>query len=701
LMKAVRMPIRSKAAIQAKSPKSTIFWTLFSYLLIGLTALLPRVLDLGSFLTTDEADHWIQRSEIFLNAIRSGNYAATAISAHPGVTTMWLGSAGIALRRTLFESGILHDETFSTVLALTRLPVALTHIVGILLGYRLLRRLLPPATAFLAAFLWAADPFIIAYSRVLHVDALAGTFATLSLLAACDYWHHERRPAALILSGVCGGLAVLSKSPALALLPVVGLLALAAAWRPPTTERARDIVPRRPTENEGASSSVIPLLAWGVVVATTVFALWPALWVSPLQAYVQLRSGVAVEAAEPHMLSNFFLGQIDNAPGSVFYPLALALRLTPWTLIGLLVLWRAWRSAPAVTRHDLAALAGFVVLFIVAMSLFPKKFNRYLVPVFPPIDILAAVGLAWILDVRVQILELWLARSHIQNLKSKVLMGIVALIAAVNVAWWHPYEIAYFNSALGGAQVGTQMLLAGWGEGFEQVAAWLNQQPDITNVVTVSPMVSSLRPYMRQHAQVSDPSWSDLPNKSGYVVVYIRQVQGGPPAPPFDQFYSRAIPLHTIRIAGVDYAWIYQVPPPLDDPLPADFGQAIHLRGFKETAPLQPGKTAAIQLFWETYKTPPIDYTLFAHLIAQDGKRYGQVDLLYPTSHWQANRYITTNLTLAVPANLPPGKYQLVIGLYDPSTNQRLPLVTPAPHDPTIDGYDALVLNEVHLRSPP
>jgi hypothetical protein len=159
--------------------------------------------------------------------------------------------------------------------------------------------------------------------------------------------------------------------------------------------------------------------------------------------------------------------------------------------------------------------------------------------------------------------------------------------------------------------------------------------------------------------------------------------------------------LHTVRIAGVDYAWIYQAPPPLGEPHPADFGQAIHLRGFNETAPLQAGKTTAIQLFWETYHAPPIDYTLFAHLIAQDGKRYGQVDLLYPTSQWQANRYITTDLTLAVPANLPPGKYQLVIGLYDPSSNQRLPLVTSAPHDPTIDGYDALVLNEVHLRSPP
>ena len=33
--------------------------------------------------------------------IRTGDFAATAITAHPGVTTMWLGAAGIVLRRAL------------------------------------------------------------------------------------------------------------------------------------------------------------------------------------------------------------------------------------------------------------------------------------------------------------------------------------------------------------------------------------------------------------------------------------------------------------------------------------------------------------------------------------------------------------------------------------------------------------------------
>src|SRR5689334_17842241 len=109
-------------------------WALLGYLAIGLAALLPRVLALGLFITDDEANFWLTRSDIFLKAIRTGDFAATAITAHPGVTTMWLGAAGIVLRRALLDWGILHSDAFPVVLTTMRLPAALTHVVVLLLG---------------------------------------------------------------------------------------------------------------------------------------------------------------------------------------------------------------------------------------------------------------------------------------------------------------------------------------------------------------------------------------------------------------------------------------------------------------------------------------------------------------------------------------------------------------------------------------
>ncbi|HET9223238.1 MAG TPA: glycosyltransferase family 39 protein [Roseiflexaceae bacterium] len=706
------IPSQPLAPARAVAQPRINSWAWLGYLAIALAALLPRTLDLGAFLNADEAMFWVQRSDTFLRAIRSGDWAATAISTHPGVTTMWLGSAGIILRDALYDSGVVRDGGFATFLALTRLPLSLAHSAAILLGYALLRRLLSAGPAFLAALLWATDPFVIGFSRVLHVDGLAGTFATLSLLAACLYWHHDPRWRWLILSGATGGLAILSKSPALALLPVVGLVALAAAFRPPTTnhrppttqDRGSKIEDRNARAAEAPSSildprsSILALLAWAVIVAATIFALWPALWVGPLRAYAQVQLGIEAEGAGTHVSGNFFMGQDIDQPGALFYPVALALRSTPWALLGLLGLPLALRNAQPAARCDLAALAGFVIFFVAALSLFPNKLNRYLIPAFPTVDILAAIGLTAIFDLRFPILDLRLNQSKIQNLKSKIMLGVVSLIALINAAWYHPYGIAYFNQALGGARAGASTFLYGTGEGMEQVAAWLNGQPDITGVVAVSPMVQTLQPYLRRGARAINPSDGRLPNKSGYVVVYGRQTQREALLPPFDQFYGKGVPLHVVRIHGVDYAWIYQAPPAVAQPRPAAFGPAIRLRGFDQAGAPERGQPLTFRLTWEVPAAPAADYTLFAHLLAPDGRRVAQVDLPLPSSSWAPGRYQATELPIVIPPDAPPGPYRLAIGLYEPPSGPRLPLTAVATLDPAIDGPDALLLTEFEVK---
>jgi hypothetical protein len=288
-------------------------------------------------------------------------------------------------------------------------------------------------------------------------------------------------------------------------------------------------------------------------------------------------------------------------------------------------------------------------------------------------------------------------RSASYNLHAAFL-AVVGLAAVINAAWYHPYDIVYFNQVLGGAAMGARTFLAGWGEGFDQVAAWLNQQPDITGVVTVSPMGSSLQPYMRKGAHVSGPDGDALPRKSGYVVVYIRQVQDGQTVPPFDRFYGRGVPLHTVTIHGVDYAWIYQAPPPFAQPRLAAFGSAIRLHGFDQATPARRGQPLAIRLIWETRAVPSADYTLFAHLLGPDGQRVGQVDLPLPTQSWAAGRYQATELPIGIPAGTSPGVYRLAIGLYEPMGGQRVPLISDAALDPAIDGPDALLLTEIDLK---
>ncbi len=681
------MSAQPLASEQAAAPRALAWpWVVLSYLLVGLAALLPRVLGLGVFLSGDESQFWLRRSRIFLDALQAHDWLATAVTTHPGVTTMWLGSAGLLLHNALSGAGLLPDQSFPTFLTIMRLPAGLVHAAAVLGGFALLRRMFAPAVALLAALLWAADPFVIAFSRVLHTDALAGSFITLSLLAACLYWHHDRRARWLIGSGLAAGLAILSKSPGMALAPAVALIALLADARRETGDTSEARTPR-------VSRFLSPLLLWGLVVAATVFALWPALWVSPLRAYQQVRLGIEAEGAEPHMLGNFFLGREDDAPGPLFYPVALAMRLTPWAMLGLAGLALAWRRARPSERRDLAALAGFALLFIAAMTLFPKKFNRYIMPAFPAIDILAAWGLWQLAGWARRLAPLARLGNPIRVAGASAL----ALLALANVAWWHPYEMLYFNQALGGARAGANAFTTGWGEGLSEAAGWLNQQPDITGVLTVSTMVNGLQEYLRDGAQ-SVGGDGELPPKAGYVVVYVRNVQWGRLWPPFDQFYGREQPLHVVRLHGVDYAWIYQAPPPVAQPAAASFGGDLRLRGFELKAPARPGQPLVYQLFWQTGAAPLPDLMLFSHLIGADGQTYARSDLPQPSGGWPAHRYTSGEVALPLPADLPPGSYRLVIGLYDPATGQRLPIGTPQPIDPALDGPDALVLASVQIE---
>jgi 4-amino-4-deoxy-L-arabinose transferase-like glycosyltransferase len=746
-------------------------------LLLGVVAFLLRVVDLGGFVNEDEIRYWLPRSQTFLKALRSGDFAATAITTHPGVTTMWLGSIGILLRRMLVALDFMESVPFPLRLALMRLPVAIVHTAAILLGYRLLRRMLPTSIAFLAAFLWATDPFILAFSRILHVDGLAMTFGTLSVLALCSFWQHGARLRWLLLSGVFAGLAILSKSPALVLIaipPLVALLDILHRWQQHKAEPLADaeqagLVAFLPT----LLKPVLARLAlWGGACIATMLLVWPAFWVNPGRVYELMRVGVEVEGGSPHVQGNYFLGEENNEPGWLFYPVALALRTTPWTLLGILLLPVAWQSAaqqrlrheskhpsastrtplvksgqePRIPRIEavveplratalpppeppfptkstrppaslftrpmllptLAVLAGFILLFVFGLSLFPKKLNRYLIPIFPAVDILAAAGLLWF----TQTIQQVLARRQQQNTQQTtdptrrfvmpLVTAIFCLIALFNAAWYHPYGVAYFNQALGGPPMGAWAFLIGSGEGLEQVADWLNEQPDITGVVTVTTMPPPLQPYLKHGGYAGPPDGDELPDKTGYVAVYVRNVWGHA-LPPFDQFYQRVPPVHQVTIHGVNYAWIYQVPQTMPYTSEARFGDTIGLHGYDiDTSALRSSGQVSVTLQWDVQAPINERYMLFVHVLNEQGERIAQIDAppggTIPTDEWNPHGYVQWTHPLPLPPDLPPGTYWIAIGLYQPDDFTRLPLQAPPRPSAPDDGANALFLEPIVIE---
>jgi hypothetical protein len=102
------------------------------------------------------------------------------------------------------------------------------------------------------------------------------------------------------------------------------------------------------------------------------------------------------------------------------------------------------------------------------------------------------------------------------------------------------------------------------------------------------------------------------------------------------------------------------------------FGPDIELAGYDHFG----GDLLVVNLYWQAYARPDIAYTVFVHVVDEDGNIVVQQDVMpqngrLPTTCWQPTEVVidTHELDLTL---LGPGTYQVVVGLYDQETATRL-----------------------------
>jgi 4-amino-4-deoxy-L-arabinose transferase-like glycosyltransferase len=132
-------------------------------------------------------------------------------------------------------------------------------------------------------------------------------------------------------------------------------------------------------------------------------------------------------------------------------------------------------------------------------------------------------------------------------------------------------------------------------------------------------------------------------------------------------------------------------PSPLQRERSIGFGDALVILGDSVERPdgagslLTPGQTITVTLLWQARQPVSEDYTVFVHLLDRAGKRWAQqdaqpLDNLYPTSRWAPGEMVRDSHPLSLPADLPPGRYFLLVGMYLPATGERLPASTGGDH---------------------
>ncbi|HSJ54999.1 MAG TPA: phospholipid carrier-dependent glycosyltransferase, partial [Anaerolineae bacterium] len=443
-------------------------------------ALLARCTALGSFSWPDEQT-WLERSAAFVLALERGDPEGTYLSDHPGVVPMWGFGAALAFRAWLEDDHAaleaLADENYqgdypAQLAAAATFTVLLTSFT-VLAAYALLIPLVGRAGAALAGLLLALDPFYLTHSRIVHVDGILASTMLLSALALLLYLQRPHRRRFLFLSGLMAGLALLTKTPALFLIPLAAL-ALGIQW----------LLRRLGREQWGSLGQVAGAFGlWLASAAATFWLAWPAAWTNPLffvyRIYRASRWGAVISHG-----SNFFLGRVVNDPGPLFYLVVLPFRLSPLVMIllplALLALIVAWRR-----RHDvrlpLVSLA-FLVFFTVMVSLAAKKGDRYLLPAYLP----AAVLAAWTLTVGLEGLAARLRSA--QRAGWLPYAGAAGLILLISLIWLRlaPHYGAYFNPLLGGGPAAEGAFAFGQGEGLELAAQYLNRQEGADEALVVS-----------------------------------------------------------------------------------------------------------------------------------------------------------------------------------------------------------------------
>jgi hypothetical protein len=111
----------------------------------------------------------------------------------------------------------------------------------------------------------------------------------------------------------------------------------------------------------------------------------------------------------------------------------------------------------------------------------------------------------------------------------------------------------------------------------------------------------------------------------------------------------------------------------------ADLGGQVRLLGY-DIKPQMPSVKSQIELtlYWQATREMTASLTVFTHIEGEQRRVWGQHDGppmsgLKPTDRWLSGEVVADEHILTLDPTTPPGKYRLVVGLYDSITLARLP----------------------------
>ena len=495
--------------------------------------LIPRLVGLDTFVSVDEPD-WLKFGANFYHAIGTGDFGSTVYDYHPGVTTMWVITAGFlwgfrayrAIAPEYFWKGPQFDAFLSDnghppldLVWRARVVEVLVVCVLLLLVYACLRQLVGRKTAVVAVLLASLEPFFLGHSRLLNHEGMLSLFSVLCMLTLLIWVYRSGGTRYLVFSAIFAALAQLTKSSGIILFPLAGLILFVkfvADWKNgPAARKALFWHLAR------------SFLLWLGVVVLVYVALWPGMWVKPGEmlyivygnAISYALQGGRLEVTQDLEVSRFGL----ESNGVPQYLATMLWRTTPVDWIGLvLAVWMLFsRKAEAKNRMTGAYLltlgALYILLFAIARG---RDAPHYIMTSYVCLDLMIAQGFIFALER----LAVW----KIAFQRPLVSLTTLALVVAVQGAGGlpqYPYYYTYSNPLMLALFPG-QNPNYGYAEVLDQAAHYLAAKPNANELTVTAWYGRSLAYLFPGKVSVFKPMYSltqdalDNLRSTDYFVVY-------------------------------------------------------------------------------------------------------------------------------------------------------------------------------------
>jgi 4-amino-4-deoxy-L-arabinose transferase-like glycosyltransferase len=520
--------------------------------------------------------------------------------------------------------------------------------------YALGRRVWSTSAGLIGALFLALSQFHMQHSQYVTTDVASGLFVLLSFIFAVEV-ARQGSWRAYLLAGLLAGMAASTKyNAALIVLPIA-----AAHWL---------CWGRHSLARSGRLAGAAGASALGFVLGTPYALLsWREFVkgvVGQVAAYNDGSQGDIRGAWNVRGYVNFFWDAGLLAPGCIALLLGMGL-----------LLWHSERRRPGTWAAGLLWLS-FVAPYLLLLLSQSTHFFRNFIPLFVLCMLPIGVASAWLID--------WLgarAPRYLDRWKGwrpLIAAAVLALLLLPTTA-----QTLAYAQRLGQGDTRVHMLdwLSTHVPPGERIAAELKPLPGPLESpwVAVDALTDHDLDWYRQQGYAyligSSDQWRrwEVPEEYRRFASQPAAEFGG--ATPRDMFGPHLV-IYATGLSAED------VPARLASHVRIGgarlLGSAIGGQNSQALPALKAGDTLSLRTFWQVEQPFTADYFIFVHVLNAAGQTVAQRDAppwqgRFPTSSWRPGSLIVDLNDLPLPADLPPGEYTLVVGMFDPASGAHPP----------------------------